>query len=76
MAKFGIFSERKQNSDHEYYDAFGIAVSERGETVGIVRDVCADKEKLTDFITLLNSERLDPIHLDEAIENFLYDFEA
>ena len=76
MTRYGMFAEQKQNSGSGYYDTFGIVISERGEAVGFVHDVCADEEKLSDFITLLNTEHLDPVHLDEAIENFLYDFEA
>ena len=55
--------------------AYGIALIADGECVRIIGELCTDRAPVEELVALFNEEGLDPIHLDQAVEDFLYDFE-
>ena len=75
MVAYKLFAEHRHNDEYGDYEAFGIIVSEPGGIVRVVEDVCTDKNKAEALVSQFNKERLLPCHLDEAIEDYLYDFE-
>ena len=74
MIVYELCSAKSHDKEYGSYTAYGIAVLYEGTVIRTVEDVSAEKEKVTALVKLFNEERLSPAHLDEAIENFLYDF--
>lgn len=76
MIHYELFTA--QRNDHELgaYETCGVAVLLDGKTITVIEDVSPDREKLAALVKRFNEEQLSPIHLAEAIENFLYDFEG
>lgn len=64
-----------QTNDSEAIETYGITVYEHGDLLFVIDDISLDKEKIDRLVECFNKERLSPSHLDEALENFLYDFE-
>ena len=58
------------------YTTYGIAVSDGGRIIRVIGDISLEREKVASLVGRFNRERLCPAHLDEMIENFLYDFEV
>lgn len=54
------------------YDTYGITVLVDGEPLSTIGDLSVDPAAVKRLIDLCNREELDPIHLDEVIENFLF----
>lgn len=74
--KYRLFVQSMYDRSVGYYDAYGVAVTENGEIKRIIRDVSLDRHKVEALIDRFNQERLEPEHLSQAVEEFLYDFEA
>lgn len=55
---------------------YGISVKSDNKIIREIDDICLDKEKLSNLISLCNSEELCEIHLDEVIESFLQNDES
>lgn len=53
---------------------YGVAVYSGGEPRRVAGDLTDSRERAEAFVRLLNEEALDPVHFDQAIEDFLYDF--
>ena len=64
--------------DNEYggYETYGITASRCGKIICTVEDVSLDREKVEQLVKRFNEGQLSPVHLDDMIENFLYDFEV
>ena len=58
-----------------YRTAYGLAVYEDSALIRVVRDVCTDVDSARALTELFNSESLDPIHLSQAVEDYLTDRE-
>lgn len=76
MTEYRVFSERRHDRENGEYEAFGVAAVESGEVVFSVGDITDDREKINALVTLFNEEELSPLHLENAIEDFLYDLEV
>ena len=61
-------------SVYDRADGYGISVVENGAVLRIVRDVSLDREMVEALVGCFNRYGLEPEHLDQAIEDFLYDF--
>lgn len=76
MSRYEIFTEELDNPSIGKYTAYGIAVYEmvnknRKELIR-VSDVSTDKNAVENLIELFNKECLDPVHIYDVIEDFLY----
>ena len=76
MIRYELLAQRLDDSEYGSVLTYGVTVLDHGEIIRSVEDISLDKEKVGALITRFNQERLSPVHLDEAIENFLYDFEV
>ena len=76
MIKYELYTEHKHNAEYGRYEAYGIRASSSGRTVRLIGDISTDKEKVSTLVLLFNRERLALCHLDEAVEDFLYDLEV
>ncbi len=73
MTEYRLFKQSAYHRAVGFYDTFGISVFVDGELTRIVRDISADREKVERLARLFNEEQLDPVHLTQAVEDFLYD---
>lgn len=74
MAAYKLFTEHKQDPELGEYDAYGIAVIQGDTVIKVIDDISPDQEKVGRLIGIFNQEKLSPSQVDEAVENFLYDF--
>lgn len=73
---YKLFAERQSDREHGAYTTYGISVCRDSSVVRVIGDITVDRDKAEALIDLFNQERLSPAQLDEAVENFLYDFEV
>lgn len=52
---------------------FGVALFDGDVCLRAFGDLSPDGKAVENLVTLFNAGDLDPIHLDQAIEDFLYD---
>lgn len=74
MVEYILFTENKYSSGCGFYITYGIIVFEDNVHIRTVKDISADKEKVKKLIDSFNENELSPIHLSQAVEEFLYDF--
>ena len=53
--------------------SYGVKVVRGRRCLRVIRDITDDKERLSRLIDDMNELSLDPVHLDEVIEEFLND---
>ncbi len=75
MIKYAWFPEIKSDGEGGHYHTYGIAVYSRGHR-RMISDVSTEKDKIISLVSSFNDEKLELGQVDEAIENFLYDFEV
>lgn len=76
MTNYELHTEQAYNSEYGAYETYGVTASRNGRIICIVEDISLDREKVEGLIKRFNEKQLSSVHLDEAIENFLYDFEV
>ena len=76
MIHYRLFPERLCGEELGEYETYGIIAANDAGGLKIIHDVSCDRERAEALTALFNAEELDPIHLDEAIESFLYTFEV
>ena len=73
MTVYRVFSERRHDSECGEYTAYGVAAVESGEVVFSVGEISDDRDLVCALADLFNEEQLSPLHLENAVEDFLYD---
>ena len=76
VAQYRLWKTSEDSAPGGHPSRFGIALYVGEVPVRIIEDVCLDSDRLSGLIRLFNEEELDPIHLDQAVEDFLYDDEV
>ena len=76
MAEYRLFSERAYDRENGEYVTYGIEAYVSGEVIRTVGDISADKAAVSELVKLFNEGELSILHLDTAIEDFLYDSEV
>lgn len=76
MSRYEKFIEKLDKPGIGKYTTYGIVVYEmvnqnRKELIR-VSDVSTDKNKVENLIALCNEEHLEPVHIYDVIEDFLY----
>lgn len=72
MAEYKVFSDKYLLPEVGEYVSYGICVYSDGKLVLCVPDVVTDSERAEKLVCLCNGCGLDPIHLADVIEDFLY----
>jgi len=57
--------------EEETYNSYGIACSENDTVKKCIEDVSIDKKEVSDLIDLFNKLKLDPIQMEDVIEDAL-----
>lgn len=76
MAKYTFFSESAASPELWTYETYGIIAKDEDGSVRVLHDVTCEKEKAMALAAAYSEAQLPLSQLDEAIENFLYDFEV
>lgn len=66
MVQYAIISE-ELDTEGVPYTAYGISSSDGT----VIRDVTTDGVRLAGFVSRLNRLKLSPVHLKDAVENFI-----
>ncbi len=74
--QYRLFEETKFLEDCGYYRTYGISAVERGQTACAIEDISSDKYKIEQLAKKFNEEKLELRHFEQAVEDFLYDFET
>lgn len=74
--RYRLITETKFLDEYGNYTAYGIEVIRRGQRVLLIGDISTDRDKLSLLVDRFNNEGLELSHLEQAIEEFLYDFEV
>lgn len=74
--RYELFSETKFQEEYGWYHTYGILAVDGGQTACAIGDITLDKEKMLLLIAKFNAEELELSHLEQAVEDFLYDFEV
>ena len=57
--------------DGANYISYGIGCEIAGELSFAVEDLCLSKARVENLVDLCNKLNLDPIHIDDVVEDFL-----
>jgi len=76
MTEYRLFVQSMYDRSVGFYESYGISVFEDGVLTRIVRDVSVERIKAEELVQLFNEEHLEPEHLSQAIEDFLFDFKT
>ena len=52
---------------------YGAAVYRDGQLMRRIADISPDRPAVARLVRLFNEEALDPVHFEQAVEDFLYD---
>ena len=76
MKEYRLFAQSMYDRVVGHYETFGVSVFEDGVMIRIVRDVSPDRKRVEALVSEFNREHLEPVHLDQAIEDFLLDYDC
>ncbi len=59
-------TESKTKVENKWYTSYGIGFEDK-----IINDITTDKEKAENFIALLNHLNVSPLHMEDAVLDFI-----
>lgn len=59
-------TEGKTKVENKWYTSYGIGFEDK-----IINDITTDKEKAEHFVALLNHLKVSPIHMEDAVLDFI-----
>ena len=74
MTEYRLWKTCEDSCDHNTASSCGIALYEDGKPTRVITDLGCDCTRVAALVRLFNEEELDPVHLDQAVEDFLTDF--
>ena len=74
MTEYRLWEKSEKGSENGDHLRCGVALYVDGEAVRVIGDLSDDRERLADLVRLFNEEALDPVHFEQAAEDFLLDF--
>ncbi len=76
MVEYKLLKQKKYYNNCGFYNTYGIVVFKNEKHVRTVCDISTNEEKVQMLIEKFNAYELDPEHLTQAVEDFLYDLEV
>lgn len=73
MINYRVFEQTKFYNNCGHYSSFGIIVFDGNVHIRTVPDVSLNKAQVQNMVDKLNKYKLDPCHLSQYIEDYLYD---
>ena len=61
-----FLTESKTKVENKWYTSYGIGFEDK-----IINDIATDKEKAENFIALLNHLNVSPLHMEDAVLDFI-----
>ena len=74
MIRYRLTERQICDSKGDGRTSWGVALVVDGVCIRKAEDLSPDREAVRALVKLFNDEELDPVHFDQAIEDFLYDF--
>ncbi len=75
MEKYKLITQNLMNEEGKSYTTYGIKLT-CGKNIRTFNDISTDKASIEKLIHKFNTYNLSQLHIEDAIENFLYDFVA
>lgn len=73
MATYKLLVQKKYYNGHSCYTTYGIIVFEGNKHVRTIDDISTNKENIEKLVEKFNAQNLHISHLNDAIEDYLYD---
>ena len=70
-AKYELVREELTDPERGAYTAYGVVLKQNGQILRTISDVFFNLAVAEQFISQCNELQLDPIHLDDVIEDLL-----
>jgi len=71
MQEYRIYTQSCYNRACGHYESYGIALFIDGELSRIIGDISLNRTKVEKLAVLFNREDLDPVHFEQAVDDFL-----
>lgn len=71
MLYYHTFKMHVENSLLGIYDSYGLIVEEDNVEIRVIPDLTCDFNSITKLAELCTKEQVEPVHIDDIIENFL-----
>ena len=73
MTEYKLFTESMYDRIVGFYKTYGISVFEDGKLTRIIKDISLDRDAVERLICAFNDEKIEAVHLSQAIDEFLYE---
>lgn len=73
MIKYKLFEQTKYYNNSGHYTSYGIIVFDDDVHIRTVPDISLDKSAVQNMVDKFNRYELDPCHLAQSVEDYLYD---
>lgn len=73
MVEYKLLKQRKYYSISGCYTTYGIVAFKGEKLIRSIADISANKTVVERLIEKFNKYELDPCHLSQAVEDYLYD---
>lgn len=70
-AEYRVFRGQIFDEEKNIHMSYGIELWKNGELARRISDVSVDSEGLHELVRLCNELELDPVHLDDVVEDFV-----
>ena len=74
LTEYKVYQDSEGDSAFHHRHTYGVALYQDGACQRVIGDISGDRKRLEKLVRLFNAEALDPVHLDQAVEDFLFDF--
>lgn len=71
---YRVYTDTDHNQIGTKSRAFGIVFEEAGKPAQAIPDISDDRDRIEALARLFNEEGLDPVHFEQAVEDYLCDF--
>ena len=70
MKRYDVF-EGRYNDSEGCRVGYGLKASREDGTDMLIEDITPDRERAEELAELFNTEELDPVHFEQAVEDYL-----
>ena len=74
MEDYRIYPQNEYEDVKNHHAGYGIVLYRDGRPVRMIGDISCDRVAVERLARLFSEEDLDPVHFDQAVEDFLTDF--
>lgn len=73
MVEYKLLTQTKYYGSSTHYKTYGIIVFDNNVHIRTIEDISRNKNDIQRLVDKFNEYNLDPCHLSQAVEDYLYD---